>query len=580
MNRWRVLSIGLAISLMMAQVSYANVYITPFGTAAQVQESVAAETSQATEATEGIPVGENYGPGFVDTSKTQKNEGNNQSAAVQNTQQNTQVQGPGAAEQQVSSIVKPSASYSTKEPVQVMPKTEPQAAGPGAGLTNGPGGMLPPAANVQTHGPGAATTGNSAENNTENTVQTQTQADVPAVEIAEPIIAAESAILYDVTHDRVLYEKNADTKRYPASITKILTALLVLENASLDEMVTYSENAVTRLESGAVTLSLQAGDKVSVKDSLYGLMLKSANEVANGLAEHVGGTIYGFADMMNAKAKALGCTNTNFVNPNGLNDSDHYTTARDMAKIAKAAFENEMLCKITSTTTYKFPATKAVGARTLTMGHKMLHKTDSRYYDGIVGGKTGYTSLAGNTLVTCVERDGVRMIAVILKSRSSHYPDTKALLDYGYELEKASACGSVGTVMYGTENGANVQNTTTTANTANTMNVETQSGTAFHKWIADGDVWRFELADGTRLSNCFVTIDGVEYAFDTEGKMVTGWLTLGQNWHFFGNSGGMIENAWRKDGDYWFYLGVDGAMLRNTWIDNQYYVGADGVWIE
>lgn len=390
--------------------------------------------------------------------------------------------GPGAYLQETVQAVKPSASYSTKEAVSV-----------------------------------------------EKTINT-----------AAPEISSEGAVLYDATHNVFLYEKNADTKYYPASITKLLTALLVLEHANLNDTVTFSKNAVTNLESGAVSLSLKEGDKVSVKDCLYGLLLKSANEVANGLAEHVGGSISGFASMMNEKAKALGCTGSNFVNPNGLNNSNHYTTAHDMALIAKAAFENETLCKIASTTSYQFPATKAAGARTITMGHKMLYSSDSRYYEGIVGGKTGYTSLAGNTLVTCVERNGVRLIAVILKSKSTHYADTKALLDYGYS----------------------------------------QDTSAYHKWIADGSDWRFELADGTRLTNCFVTIDGKEYAFDTEGKMVTGWLTLGSNWHYFGSSGAMIKSGWRQDGDYWFYLGEDGAMVKNTWIDNQYYVGEDGVWVQ
>ena len=555
MNRWKILSVGLAMSLMMSQVAYANVYITPFGTTAAVQETTAAEESVQSE---GMAVGQNYGPGYENTVTETTGQ------TVTETQ-NVQTQGPGASVQAVSSVIRPSAIYSTKEPVQLAADQGTQSAGPMAGNQVGPGASLPANSNVETKGPGYAT---------ETTVQTE--AETAVVDIAEPVISAESVILYDVTHDRVLYEKNADTKRYPASITKILTALLVLEHAKMDEMVTYSERAVTNLESGAVTLQLQAGDKVSVKDSLYGLMLKSANEVANGLAEHVGGSVSGFADMMNAKAAELGCTNTHFVNPNGLNDSDHYTTARDMAKIAAAAFKNQTLCEITSTTSYKFPATKAAAARTITMGHKMLYERDARYYEGIVGGKTGYTSLAGNTLVTCVERDGVRMIAVVLKSRSTHYTDTKALLDYGYEVEKARACASTGTAMYGTTGTVQVANQTAAQSAGN-------AGTAaagYHKWIADGDIWRFELADGARLSNCFVTIDGVDYAFDTEGKMVTGWLTLGDNWHFFGNSGGMIKADWRKDGDYWFYLGADGAMLRNTWIDNQYYVGEDGVWIE
>lgn len=464
MNRWKVLCASLAMSLVMSQVSLANVYITPFGTT----------------------IGEQQGP----------------------------------MTQSATTVVMPSASYSTTEPIPAVDGTKTQSTAPMGVLGT----------------------------------EVQNVSGTSIVEVAKPEISAESAILYDVTHDRVLFEKNADTRRYPASITKLMTALLVLENAGLNENVTYSKTAVTNLESGAVTLSLQAGDKVSVKDSLYGLMLKSANEVANGLAEHVGGSISGFAEMMNAKAKALGCTGTNFVNPNGLNNSDHYTTARDMAKIAKAAFENEKLCEITSTTSYKFPATKAAGARTISMGHKMLYTNDARYYDGIVGGKTGYTSLAGNTLVTCVEREGVRMIAVILKSRSTHYTDTKALFDYGYKIENRMP-------EFGTQ-------------------AAEGDGLAYHKWIADGSNWRFELADGTKLSNCFVTIDGVEYAFDTEGKMVTGWITLGENWHYFSGSGAMRKSEWRQDGDYWFYLGTDGAIVRNTWIDNQYYVGADGAWVQ
>ena len=145
------------------------------------------------------------------------------------------------------------------------------------------------------------------------------------------------------------------------------------------------------------------------------------------------------------KAAALGCTNTHFVNPNGLNNADHYTTCRDMAKIAEAAFENSTLREISSTLSYQFPATKNAAVRTITPGHKMLYPTDSRYYKGIIGGKTGYTSLAGNTLVTCTERDGVRLIAVVMKAQSTHYTDTKAMLDYGYALAEAGALSGTGT---------------------------------------------------------------------------------------------------------------------------------------
>ena len=243
---------------------------------------------------------------------------------------------------------------------------------------------------------------NSTSNNT-NSGNTQSQvsaaAKAAADAITKPEITSEAGILYDVTNGRVLFEKNADEKLAPASTTKLMTALLVLEKSKLDDKVTFSKTAVTNLESGAVKIGLVEGDQVSVKDCLYGLLLKSANEVANGLAEHVSGSISAFADLMNAKAKELGCTNTHFVNPNGLNSDQQYTTCRDMAKIAAAAFANQTLCQIDSTLSYKFPATKAAAARTITPGHKMLYPNDSRYYAGIVGGKTGYTSKAGNTLV-------------------------------------------------------------------------------------------------------------------------------------------------------------------------------------
>ena len=363
-----------------------------------------------------------------------------------------------------------------------------------------------------------------------------------AGQTAVPQIKSDAAVLYDATHDRVLYEKNADAQHYPASITKLMTALLVLEHCSLSDTVTFSQSAVTNLESGAVTLGVKAGDQFTVEQCLYGLLLKSANEIANGLAEHVSGSVSSFADLMNQRAAELGCTGTHFTNPSGLNDPDHYTTARDMAKIAGAAFKNETLQKISSSLSYEFPATKAA-ARTITPGHKMLYPSDSRYYEGMVGGKTGYTSLAGNTLVTCTEKDGVRLIAVVLKARSTHYGDTKAMLDYGYKKLQAFGSGP------------------------------------YHQWVQNGDGWYFRTADGQLLKGCRAVIDGAEYGFDDAGKMQKGWQKYGEDWYYFRSDGSMVKNDWRQDGDKWFYLGSGGAMVRNAWIDQTYYVGADGVWV-
>ena len=261
---------------------------------------------------------------------------------------------------------------------------------------------------------------------------------VPAwAEDSNPDVYSSGYCVMNLDTGEIIFQKNMDERKFPASITKVMTALVVLEHCNLDETVTFSEAATTNLESGAVALGVSAGDQLTVEQSLYGLLLKSANEIGNGLAEHVSGSVSAFADLMNAKAKELGCKNTHFANPHGLNNENHKTTPYDMALILRAAVANDTFRKIDTTTSYQFPAIKNAGARTITMGHKMMYKTDSRYYEGIIGGKTGYTSKAGNTLVTAVERDGVRLIAVVMKASGTHYTDTKAMLDYGFALHAA-----------------------------------------------------------------------------------------------------------------------------------------------
>jgi D-alanyl-D-alanine carboxypeptidase len=276
-----------------------------------------------------------------------------------------------------------------------------------------------------------------------------TQTSSTTANLKQPEVSAQGACLMDAATGQVLYGKNQDQQFYPASITKVMTALLVLERCNLSDTVTFSATATTNLESGAVALGVSEGDQLTVEQSLYGLLLKSANEIGNGLAEHVSGSISAFADLMNEKAASLGCKNTHFVNPHGLNNSNHKTTAYDMCLIMREAVQNETFRKIDTTRTYDFPALKNAAARTITMGHKMMYPSDSRYYEGIIGGKTGYTSLAGNTLVTAVERNGVRLIAVVLKSSGTHYTDTKAMLDYGFENYEALTGRSVSAVTSG-----------------------------------------------------------------------------------------------------------------------------------
>ncbi len=403
------------------------------------------------------------------------------------------------------------------------------------------------------------------------TTQKVLQIDLNSAEA--PAVTAEAAALYDVTHNVFLYEKNSGDKLAPASITKLLTALLVIENTNMDDMVTFSSTATTNLESGATTLNVSEGDTISVKDCLYGMLLHSACEVANGLAEHVGGSIENFCSMMNERAAQLGCTNTNFVNPSGLNDPNQYTTAHDYALIAAEAFKNETLCEIDSTVTYTFPAVKNASSRTITAGDKMLNPDDSRYYEGIVGGKTGYTSLAGNTLVTCVEQDGTRLVAVVLKASSSanSYSDTKSMLDYGFEVLSKATIEEMETTT-GQTVGAN---TGFTSDGTNTYYYE--NGSKVYGWKMVDDYYYFDPNNNGAMVVSNWVLDGQYWFYcGPEGKIIRNAIIDGQ--YYVKESGNMATNEWIQNGSDWFYCGSDGKIVKDEIIDGHYYVDSNGVW--
>ena len=249
---------------------------------------------------------------------------------------------------------------------------------------------------------------------------------------------SEAGIVMDLDSGAVLFAQNIHVQEYPASITKLLTAVVVVEKASMDEQVTFSHDAVYNVESGSGNkLQLEEGDVLSVKDCLYVMLLQSSNQAANALAEHVGGSREAFADMMNEKAASLGCRESHFVNPSGLNDPEQLTSAYDMAQIGAAVFGNPTLLEICSTTSATLPPTiNNPNGRTYSMEHKLVvtgDSSDENYYPSAVAGKTGYTSLAGQTLVTYAEQDGRRQVAVTLKStQRTHYSDTKTILDFGF----------------------------------------------------------------------------------------------------------------------------------------------------
>lgn len=252
-------------------------------------------------------------------------------------------------------------------------------------------------------------------------------------EYTEPGITAEAGILMELQTGSILYEKNIHEKLYPASITKMMTALVTIEHADLQEEVTFSHNSVYDIEPGSSILGgVEEGDVLTVEECLYALMLTSGNEIAYALAEHVGGDLASFAEMMNEKAAALGCEDTHFTNPHGLHDEEHYTSAYDMALISQAVYQNETLREITGTVRHEFPPTRDGEQRIRVNHHKMME--GRKYaYDGCAGGKTGYTTQAGSTLVTYAVRDGLELVCVVMKGTAQTYwDDTRNLLDFGF----------------------------------------------------------------------------------------------------------------------------------------------------
>lgn len=253
-------------------------------------------------------------------------------------------------------------------------------------------------------------------------------------------ISAPNLLLAETNTGKILYERDADKKIYPASLTKLMTAILVVENCELDEIVTVSEKAVTNVPSGYVNANLQVGEELTVEDLLYAMLIPSANDAANALAEHVGGSIESFSTMMNSRAKELGCTGSNFTNPSGLHQEEHYTTTRDLYLISKQAISNSLIKKIVGTTNYtllntdKYTKTK----RTFTSTNYMKRKSMSKYYcDYCIGGKTGYTEYAKNCVVEFAEKDGIELTAIVMGENATvkgqKFLDAKEMFEYVFE---------------------------------------------------------------------------------------------------------------------------------------------------
>jgi len=271
-------------------------------------------------------------------------------------------------------------------------------------------------------------------------------------------VNAPAAILMETSTGKIVYEKNIYEKMYPASLTKVLTAIIVLENCKLEEVVTASYDAVMGVEFGYVTVNLQVGEELKVEELLNVLMVASANDAAIILAEYVAGSVEEFSTLMNKKAEEIGCLNSNFVNPNGIHDENHYSTAYDLALITQYAMKNDTFREIVKKTYYILPATNKYDKSDRVFGttNELLivnnnERKDNYYYKYATGIKTGFTTPAGYCLVASSEKNGLEYIAVLLNAGqtedglSARYIDAKTLFDYGYDnflIKKVAQKGS------------------------------------------------------------------------------------------------------------------------------------------
>nr|MDD6334950.1 D-alanyl-D-alanine carboxypeptidase [bacterium] len=247
-------------------------------------------------------------------------------------------------------------------------------------------------------------------------------------------LECQSCILIDNHTGDVLFEKDADAKRYPASTTKLMTALLALELTSPLDMVT-ADKACLDISADSTKIALQPGEVLSMEELLYGLLVSSGNDCANAIAVYVAGSVPAFIDMMNQRAKELGMDGTHYVNAHGLHDDEHYTTARDMAKLAQQLQQFELFCTIVKTAKHTIPATNLSAARTLITTNHLLRGTEGNryYYEPCTGIKTGYTTPAGGCLVASAQKDGMDLLAVLLKDvQATKWATATTLFEYGF----------------------------------------------------------------------------------------------------------------------------------------------------
>lgn len=339
----------------------------------------------------------------------------------------------------------------------------------------------------------------------------------------EPELASKAAILMDTKTGKVIYSKNENEKMYPASTTKIVTAILTLENCNLNEIVTVSYDTVMSIPDGYSSASLQIGEQLTVEQLLQLLLVHSANDAANALAEYVGGSVDSFVSMMNTKMNELGLSHTHFTNTFGMHDENHYTTAQDLAMIMKYCMKNQDFRKLAGSASCAIPATNKYGTRRYSSTNELIIPTNSNYYPYLTSGKTGYTSQAGDCLVSCSYKDNLELLCVILGGKmingtSTRFSETKSLYQYGYDNY------SVRTLLNTNDVVTQIEVPNGTKDTKNLDLLANHSICALLENNISEDELVFEInlkedrkapiEQGDNLGSVIYTVDGIEYKTD------------------------------------------------------------------
>lgn len=331
----------------------------------------------------------------------------------------------------------------------------------------------------------------------------------------QPSISAASAILLDNKTGKVLYNKNENKKMYPASTTKILTAIIVIENCNLDTIATASYDAIMSIPDGYSTANIQIGEQLTIEQLLELLLVHSANDAANVLAEFVGGSTDSFVSIMNTKINELGLTNSHFTNVYGLHDDNHYTTAHDLAFIMKYCLNNNTFRKIAGQASCAIPATNKYGTRSYNSTNELLVPNSTYYYKYLTTGKTGFTSQAKECLVSSAYKNNLELIGVVLGS-TNRFADTRNIYEYAYSNY------SIKTIATEKDIATNIKISNATAETENlnlliseTVSVlinNSQNISEIQPEIILNDNIKAPIEEGSTLGKIKYNVNGVTYS--------------------------------------------------------------------